>query len=105
MVEGSIWPLSARYGWPTAGGGFRSGEVAGEATQCDGGGENGVSGPWGGGEAHKLTQLNPRLLEKGGSTHRSGGRTRRRGSIELGGVVWVGRGQCEELGELGAVLL
>jgi hypothetical protein len=105
MVAGSIWPLCAQYGRPTVGGGFRVGEVAGEATRCDGGGENGVSGPWGGGEAHKLTQLNPRLLEKGGSTHRSGGRTRRRGSIELGGVVWVGRGQCEELGELGAVLL
>jgi hypothetical protein len=27
------------------------------------------------------------------------------GSIELGGGVWGGRGRCEELGELGAVLL
>jgi hypothetical protein len=27
------------------------------------------------------------------------------GSIELGGGVWEGRGRCEELGELGAVLL
>jgi hypothetical protein len=43
MVAGSIWPLSARYGRPTMGGGFRGGEVAGEATQCDGGGENGAS--------------------------------------------------------------
>jgi hypothetical protein len=39
MVAGSIWPLSARYGRPTAGGYFHGGEVAGEATHCDGGGE------------------------------------------------------------------
>jgi hypothetical protein len=30
---------------------------------------------------------------------------RRRVSIVLGGGVWGGRGRCEELGELGAVLL
>jgi hypothetical protein len=36
MVAESIWLLSARYGRPTAGGGFCGGEVAGEATQCDG---------------------------------------------------------------------
>jgi hypothetical protein len=53
----------------------------------------------------ELTQLDPRLPERGGSTHRSGGRARRRDSIELGGGVWGGRGRCEELGELGVVLL
>jgi hypothetical protein len=69
------------------------------------GGENGVSGPWGGGEAHELTQLNPRLIERGGSTHWSEGRARWRGSIKLGGGVWGGRGRCEELGKLEVVLL
>jgi hypothetical protein len=67
--------------------------------------KNGVLIPWGGGEAHELTQLNPRLLERGWSTHRSGGRAWRRGSIELRGGVWGGRGRCEELGKLRAVLL
>jgi hypothetical protein len=51
------------------------------------------------------TQLNFKLPEKGGGTHQSGGRARRRGSIELGGEVWGSRGRCEELGELGVVLL
>jgi hypothetical protein len=104
-VVGSIWPVDARDGRSTVGGGSRGGEIAGEAIQCDREGENGALGPWGGGEAQELTQLDPRLLERGGSTHRSGGRVRRRGSIEIGGGVWGGRGRCEELGELGAVLL
>jgi hypothetical protein len=46
---------------------------------ADGGGENGALGSWGGGEAQELTQLDPRLLERGGITHWSGGRARRRG--------------------------
>jgi hypothetical protein len=94
---GSIWPVDARDGRSTAGGGSRGGEIAVEAIQCDGEGE--------GGEAQELTQLDPRLLERGGSTHRSGGRVRRRDSIAIGGGVWGGRGQCEELGEFEAVLL
>jgi hypothetical protein len=87
MVAGSIWSPSARYGRPTAGGGFRGGEVTGEATQCDGGGKNGVSGPWGGGEAHELTQLNPRLLERGGRLSGAQEGSSGVGSIELGGGV------------------
>jgi hypothetical protein len=97
--------VDARDGRSTAGGGSRGGEIAVEAIQCDGEGENGALAPWGGGEAQELTQLDPRLLERGGSTHRSGGRVRRRDSIAIGGGVWGGRGQCEELGEFEAVLL
>jgi hypothetical protein len=87
---GSIWPVDARDGRSTVDGGLRDGEIAGEAKQCDGEGENGALGPWGGGEALEPTQLDPRLLERGGSTHRSGGRARRRGSIEPRGGVWGG---------------
>jgi hypothetical protein len=102
---GSIWPVDAQDGWSTAGGGLHGGEIAGEAKQCDGEGKNGSLGPWGGGEAPEPTQLDPRLLERGGSTHWSGGRVWRHGSIEPEGGVWGGRGRCEELGELRAVLL
>jgi hypothetical protein len=102
---GSICPVDAQDGRSTGGGGSRGGEIVGEAIQCDGGGENGSLGPWGGGEAQELTQLDPKLPERGGSTHRSGGRARWCGSIELGGGVWGGRGRCEELRELGVVLL
>ena len=102
---GSIWSVDARDCRSTAGGGLCGGEIAGEAKQCDGEGENGALGPWGGGEAPKLTQFDPRLLERGRSTHWSEGRARWRGSIKLGGGVWGGRGRCEELGKLEVVLL
>jgi hypothetical protein len=94
MKVGSIWPVDARDGRSTTDGSSRGGEIASEAIQCDEEGENGALGPWGGGKSQELTQLDPSLLERGGSIHRSGGRARRRGSIELGGGVWGGRGRC-----------
>jgi hypothetical protein len=53
--------------------------IAGEATGHDsGGGESGASCSGRGGEVCELTQLDLRLLERVGETHRSGGRERRR---------------------------
>jgi hypothetical protein len=62
----------------------------GVATGCDVEGESGASCPWRGGEVCELTQLDLRLLERGGRTHRSGGRWRCAGSIKLrgGGGEW-----------------
>jgi hypothetical protein len=39
-----------------------------------GGGESGASCSWRGGEVRELSQFDPKLLERGGGAHRSGGR-------------------------------